>query len=284
MTFAVAIAIALLQGVTELFPISSLGHAVVLPPLLNLGIDQNSDAFLPFLVVLHVGTAAALLLYFWRDWWELFIGIFQGGLDSNGEDRRRLLALLVVATIPAVILGFAFNKPLRRLFGAPEIAAAFLIVNGFLLMLAEHLRKRSLGQAMPSSKLDKLTFGGAVAIGFWQCLAFFPGISRSGATMAGGLLARLNHEQSARFSFLMATPVITGAAVLEVPKILHIPAEHQTIPLSYIAAGGVAAGIAAYLSVAFLMRYFRRHEFQALNPFAFYCIAFGALSLVLLRM
>ncbi len=283
MNFAQAIAIAILQGVTELFPISSLGHAVVLPALFDPSIDLRSEAFLPFLVVLHLGTAIALLLYFWRDWWELFIGIFRGGCDENGEDRRRMLALIVVATIPAVILGFAFEKPLKALFGNPQAAAGFLIANGFLLAIGEFLRKRALARQQPEQRAGKMTFVSALAVGLWQCLAFFPGISRSGATMVGGLLAKLTHEQAARFSFLMATPVIVGAAVLEVPKLLRIGAHETTIPLSTVAAGGVAAGIAAYLSVAFLMRYFRRHDFAALNPFAIYCIAFGALSLVLLR-
>jgi undecaprenyl-diphosphatase len=282
MTFAEAIAIAILQGVTELFPISSLGHAVVLPALLSPNIDLRSPAFLPFLVVLHLGTAAALLLYFWRDWWELFIGIFRGGKDAQGEDRRRLLGLIIVATIPAVILGFAFEKQLRALFGDPKAAAGFLIANGFLLIVGEVLRKRALARDMPSNKPDRMSFLGAMAVGIWQCLAFFPGISRSGATMVGGLLAKLTHEQAARFSFLLATPVIVGAAVLEVPKLLQTLRIEQTIPLSTIAAGGVVAGIAAYLSVAFLMRYFRRHDFAALYPFAIYCIIFGAVSLAML--
>ncbi len=283
MTFAEAIAIAILQGVTELFPISSLGHAVVVPALFAPGIDLRSPAFLPFLVVLHLGTAIALLAYFWRDWWELFIGIFVGGEDAAGEGRRRLLALIVVATVPAVILGFAFEKQLRALFGEPKAAAMFLIANGVLLAVGEILRKRALKRQAPSDKPDRLSFLGAFTIGVWQCLAFFPGISRSGATMVGGLLAKLTHEQAARFSFLMATPVILGAAVLEVPKLLHgASAADAAMPLSTIAAGGVVAAIAAYLSVAFLMRYFRRHDFAALNPFAFYCVAFGAISLAFL--
>jgi undecaprenyl-diphosphatase len=283
MSFVQAIAIAILQGITELFPISSLGHAVVLPALLDPSIDLRSEAFLPFLVVLHLGTAIALLLYFWRDWWELFIGIFRGGQDEAGEDRRRLLALIVVATIPAVILGFAFEKPLKALFGNPQAAAGFLIANGLLLAIGEKLRKRALARQQPEQHAGNLTFIGALAVGIWQCLAFFPGISRSGATMVGGLLTKLTHEQAARFSFLMATPVIAGAAVLEIPKLFHLHGETSGMPPSTVVAGGIAAGIAAYLSVAFLMRYFRRHDFAALNPFAIYCVAFGVLSLVLLN-
>src|SRR6202008_3628089 len=139
MGFAEAIAIAILQGITELFPISSLGHSVVLPALLDSRIDLRSEAFLPFLVFLHLGTAIALLAYFWRDWWELFIGVFSGGKAAGGEDRRRLLALIVVATVPAIVLGFAFEKPLKALFGEPRAAAAFLIANGVLLAVGEFL-------------------------------------------------------------------------------------------------------------------------------------------------
>ena len=282
MTFAEAIAIAILQGVTELFPISSLGHAVLVPALIAPGIDLRSPAFLPFLVVLHLGTAVALLAYFWRDWWELLIGIFVGGKDSSGEGRRRLLALIIVATIPAVILGFAFEKELRALFGEPKAAAGFLIANGVLLAVGEFLRQRAVSRDKLLERPDRISFLGALAVGLWQCLAFFPGISRSGATMVGGLLAKLTHEQAARFSFLIATPVILGAAVLEVPKLLGHATAESSLPLLTIAASGIAAAIAAFLSVAFLMHYFRRHDFAALFPFALYCVFFGSAALVLL--
>lgn len=282
MTFTQAIGIAVIQGITELFPISSLGHAVVLPALFLPNVDLRSPAFLPFLVVLHLGTATALLAYFWRDWLDLIVGVFKGGTAADGENRRRLLALIIAATIPAVILGFAFEKQLKALFGEPKAAAAFLIANGFLLAAGEFLRKRGLAREKTSGKPDRLSFAGAIAIGVWQCLAFFPGISRSGATMVGGLLAKLTHEQAARFSFLLATPVIVGAAVLEIPKLLRSAPGSETMPISTIAVSGAVAGIAAYLSVAFLMRYFRRHEFSALYPFAIYCIAFGAISLAAL--
>jgi undecaprenyl-diphosphatase len=283
MSLAEAIAIAVIQGITELFPISSLGHAVVLPALFLPGVDLLSPDFLPFLVVLHLGTATALLIYFWRDWAELLVGVFFGGRDAEGEDRRRLLWLIVVGTIPAVVLGFAFEKPLRALFGEPKIAAGFLIANGILLAVGEVLRKRALASEGALTKLGSLSFRGALAVGFWQCLAFFPGISRSGATMVGGLLARLTHEQAARFSFLLATPVIVGASVLEIRKLFHGPQSHHTISLTTAAVGGIAAGLAAYASVAFLMRYLRGHDFAALNPFAAYCVVFGAASLYFLN-
>jgi undecaprenyl-diphosphatase len=178
--------IAVLQGITELFPISSLGHAVILPSLLGWRIDQHSADFLPFLVVLHVGTAAALLLYFWRDWIDLGLGLItqQGSLDA--ADARRLLGLIVMATLPAVVVGFVLEKWLRELFGSPVIAALFLIANGFLLFVGDRLRRGDRGRS-----LESLTWKHALMIGCWQCTALLPGISRSGATMVGGLLAGL---------------------------------------------------------------------------------------------
>ena len=135
-----AIVIAILQGATELFPVSSLGHAVVLPALLHWNLDQHAPAFLPFLVMLHLGTATALLGYFWRDWWALLIGVLGPGRCAPGRRSRRVFLLIVIATIPAVIVGFVLEKFFRSLFGAPIVAAAFLIVNGALLLFGEKLR------------------------------------------------------------------------------------------------------------------------------------------------
>ncbi len=276
MTLIQAIIIALLQGVTELFPVSSLGHAVVLPRLLGWDIDQSSNGFLPFLVVLHLGTAVALLAYFWRDW----MGILKAFVGMGpGEERRQqwhLLWLIIVATLPAVVLGFALEKLLKSLFGVPTAAAFFLIVNGGLLFFGERLRQRSTGDR----KLSEMTWLGALLIGFAQSLALIPGISRSGTTMVGGLLMGLHHKESAHFSFLIATPIIIGATVLEVPHLLHGGAAAAFSTAAWIA--GVIAGITAYISTTFLMRYFGRHDFQALDPFAYYCVAFGASSLGIL--
>ncbi|HUN53512.1 MAG TPA: undecaprenyl-diphosphate phosphatase [Candidatus Sulfotelmatobacter sp.] len=269
-----AILYAVLQGVTELFPVSSLGHAVVLPRLLGWSVDQHSPQFLPFLVVLHLGTATALLIYFWRDWLMLLVALIGGGPAEERAGTRRLFVLIVVGTLPAVVIGYAFRKFFGDLFATPAVAAAFLIVNGFVLFAGERLRRR--GQ---SGRLDALTWKGALAIGFWQCTALLPGISRSGATMVGGLLAGLHHEQAARFSFLLATPIIAGAAVLEVPKLLHHSEGASLSELAVLA--GVVAGVTAFASIAFLMRYFRKHDFEALDPFAWYCWIAGAAALAL---
>lgn len=280
MTTLEALAIAVLQGVTELFPVSSLGHAVVLPALLGWSIDQNSPEFLPFLVVLHVGTATALLIYFWRDWLGIVLAVLGLAPVEERAFGRRLFMLIIVATIPAVILGFVLEKWLRTVFGSPVAAASFLIANGILLFVGERLRRRAV-QATGTRNFTELGILDALIVGFWQCTAFLPGISRSGATMVGGLLRGLHHDVAAHFSFLIATPVIFGAAVLELPKLLrHAEGAPGITGLSLLA--GLVAGITAWISTAVLMRYFKRHDFAALDPFAYYCVAFGALSLALL--
>lgn len=273
-----AIVIALLQGTTELFPVSSLGHAVILPALLGWNIDQRGPAFLPFLVMLHVGTAAALLLYFWRDWLALLLGVLGLGDPARAGDSRRLLMLIVVATLPAVVVGFVLEHAVRGLFGSPLVAAAFLAVNGLLLLFGERLRARA---AAPRA-MASMTMTDALTIGLWQCTALVPGISRSGATIVGGLLRGIDHEGAARFSFLIATPIILGATALEVPKLLHGAMPAGTLGIATTAA--VVAGLTALLSTAALMRYFRRHDDWALNPFAYYCLVAGLGSLAYLAL
>ena len=268
-----AVMIAILQGATELFPVSSLGHAVILPSLVNWAIDQRSPEFLPFLVLLHLGTAVALLAYFWRDWLALAQGVLGASGPQRSRESRRTLMLIVVATIPAVVFGFVLEKFVRGLFGSPVVAASFLIVNGVMLLATERLRSRAV-DARPMATLGVVD---AVVIGLWQCLALIPGISRSGATIVGGLLRGVDHAGSAHFSFLIATPIILGATVLEVPKLLHESVPPGVFQTAAIAA--VVAGVVAWLSTAFLMRYFRQHEQAGLNPFGIYCIAFGAVAL-----
>ncbi len=265
-----AILIAILQGATELFPISSLGHAVVVPALFRWPMDQRSPEYLPFLVLLHTGTAAALLIYFWRDWLGLVRGVL--GIDggARGTEARQLLLLIVIATIPAVILGFVFNHFFRALFATPLFACGFLVVNGLLLLFGERLR----GTATRSRPIGTMTAIDALAIGIWQCGALLPGISRSGATIVGGLLRGFDHLESARFSFLIALPIIVGATVLEVPHLLHASVPPGVLQQAVIAA--VVAGVTAWIATALLMRYFSRHDDWALKPFAIYCVVFGA--------
>jgi undecaprenyl-diphosphatase len=277
MTPVQAITIAVVQGATELFPVSSLGHAVLIPWLLGWKFDAEGATFLPFLVMLHVGTACALLVYFRRDWGFLLPGVFGIGSAAQTTQSRRLALLIVLATIPAVIVGGAFEHTLRRLFVSPLFAAGFLLANGLLLLAGEALQRGRTAQLTRRPE-DVLSPRDALVIGCWQCLALLPGLSRSGATMVGGLLRGVDHEKSAHFSFLIAFPVIAAATVLEVPKLLHAPAPSQVMALA--AASSVIAGLVAYASLAFLMRYFRTGGQQTLKPFAYYCLVAGGASLI----
>ncbi len=268
MTDVQAILLAIVQGITELFPISSLAHAVLMPAILHWKVDENDPGFLPFLVVMHLGTATALLLYFWRDWWNFALAVLVRR-GPKAQSERRIFWQVVVATIPAVIVGAVLEKPLRHVFGAPTIVAGVLIANGVLLFAAERLKGRH------ERTLARLRWLDAVVIGLWQCLALIPGFSRSGATMAGGYLAGLDHEDAARFSCLTATPVILAATVYEAPKLLHHGGGFGAVAL----LAGLSAGVVAFLSVAFLMRWFRAHEVRGFDPFAAYCVIAGAGSL-----
>lgn len=276
MSVVQALWLAVLQGFSELFPISSIGHTVLVPKLLGWNIDQQSRTFLPFLVTLHLGTAAALLLFFWRDWLALIgallASVARGKL--SGEPNEHVAWMLVLGTIPAGIVGLFLEAPLRRLFAAPVLAALFLIVNGFIMYAGERLRLQA--PPLKSRGLAALSWRRAVGIGFVQSAALVPGISRSGVTIVAGLLADLEHEAAARFSFLLATPIILAAGLLEVPVLLG-PEGRSMLGIALL--GGVAAGITAWLSVRFLMRYF---TFGRLDPFAYYCWAFGALALIIL--
>jgi undecaprenyl-diphosphatase len=225
--------------------------------------------------MLHLGTATALLLYFWRDWWALFTGVIGIGDGHQVQESRRVFLLIVIATIPAVIVGFFLEKFVRGLFGSPVVAAAFLVVNGVLLMAGERLRGRG-----GHRQLSTLNTTDALVIGCWQCLALIPGISRSGATIVGGLLRGIDHGGSAHFSFLIATPIILGATVLEAPKLMHEHVGLSVLRISVMAA--VVAGVTAFASTVFLMRYFRNHDSWALNPFAYYCFVAGIGSLAVL--
>ena len=279
MTTLQALLIALLQGVTELFPVSSLGHAVIMPALLHWNLDEKGVTFLPFLVMLHVGTAAALLLFFWRDWTALARGAIGASDRLHVQESRHILGLIVVATIPAVVIGYLFERLLRDLFGTPEIAAVFLVVNGLILLAADRLRA-----SFPSNAdrpIASLTIFDAVLIGCWQCLAFLPGISRSGVTMTGGLLRGINHQTAARFSFLIALPVILAATASQALRLHHVHLGLDALKPAIF--GAIVAAVTAWLSTAFLMYYFRDHEARALTPFAVYSVIAGAGSFCILR-
>jgi undecaprenyl-diphosphatase len=286
MSLAQALFMGLLQGATELFPVSSLGHSVLIPSLLHWSFKQSDPSFVPFLVLLHLGTAGALLIIYRTQWVDIiksfFVAAVRGRIETPSE---RLAMLLMVGTIPAAILGVFFETRIKSLFASPYVAAGFLVVNGILTLTFEHLRRRAERRAALGSKTrieqeqsfaeaERISFRAAALVGACQALAFLPGISRSGVTIGGGLLAGLRHQEAARFSFLLATPVILAAGVLEVPQLLA-----SGVPIAEYIAAAVLSGIAAYLSARFLLRYFRSGR---LDPYGWYCIAAGLISLGLL--
>jgi undecaprenyl-diphosphatase len=266
--------LAVLQGVSELFPVSSLGHTVLLPALLRWGIDESSDSFLAFVVVLHLGTALALIVFYRDDWIALtrafFATIVRGRIGDDANERTAWL--LVAGTVPVGVLGVLLESSVKKLFASPIPVSLFLFANGFIMLFGEQLRRR---QHAASRTLPQLQGTDGVLVGFAQSLALLPGISRSGSAIVAGLLRDLRHEDAARYSFLLATPVILAASVLEFPK-LFAPGAHVVLQQAVI--GGLLAGVTAYASVAFLTRYFRHHD---LSPFAWYCLAAGAVSFVL---
>ncbi|MBV8045524.1 MAG: undecaprenyl-diphosphate phosphatase [Paludibacterium sp.] len=267
-----AILFAIMQGISELFPVSSLGHGVILPDLLHWNLDRQDPSFLAFMVMLHLGTALALFIYFYRDWLSLLGGFIRaGGRPVTPESR--LVWLLIAGTVPAGLIGLLLEKKLRALFGSTTFVLAVLIVNGIILIAGDMMRQSGRGRT-----LDELSFFGALKIGLVQALALIPGISRSGVTLIAGLRQGLSYAASARFAFLLATPIIGAAGVLEVPKLLH---EKSQIPLSLALGCGLLSGFFAYLSTWVLMRYFNKHEIQALRPFGWYCIGLGLVGLLL---
>jgi undecaprenyl-diphosphatase len=287
--YAQAIILGLIQGVTELFPVSSLGHSVILPQLFGwtsvVAAQSASESFfLAFLVGLHVATALALA-FFYRDQW---IRIVRGLIESLRHRRietadERLGWLLVFATIPAGIIGLVFEHPLRVLFATPVAAAGFLIVNGFVLLGGEWIRRRAQVRAVVAAheqtptgdrRLDTLDFREAGVVGVAQVFALLAGISRSGITMVAGLVRGLDHEDAARFSFLLATPIILAAGVYKLPDLLGPNGDGVR---GQVLAGSIAAGVAAYLSVRFLSRYFTH---RTLLPFAAYSLVAGSLALI----
>ena len=269
-TYWQAIVLGLLQGVSELFPVSSLGHSVILPSLLGWNIHQNDAYFLAFLVATHLATALVLLGFFWQDWVRIVKGLGRSlrdrGIDPADTDAK-LAWLLILGTIPAGLLGLTLEHKLRSVFASPESASIFLMLNGLLLYGAELLRRRA-----PQTDEDddariakQVGWGGAFGIGAAQALALIPGFSRSGATMGGGLLAGLSNKDAARFAFLLATPIILAAAVLKLPDLFGSTGDGVR---GQALVGALCSAGTAYLSVRFLMRFF---ETNTLLPFAIYC-------------
>jgi undecaprenyl-diphosphatase len=269
----------LLQGVSELFPVSSLGHSVILPKLLGWNIHQKDPYFLTFLVATHLATAIVLLGFFWRDWVRIVRGLGRSLRDREiapDDADAKLGWLLVVGTIPAGILGITLQDQLRSLFASPQYASIFLALNGLLLYGAELLRRRApVTETDDDTRIARtVSWRDSALVGTAQALALIPGFSRSGASMAGGLMVGLSHKDAARFAFLLATPIIGAAAVLKLPDLAGTQGNGVRGPA---AVGAGCAAITAYAAVRFLMRYF---ETNTLLPFAIYCAAVGTATAI----
>ncbi|MGI8749151.1 MAG: undecaprenyl-diphosphate phosphatase [Thermoleophilaceae bacterium] len=322
-----AIVIAIVQGVTELFPVSSLGHSVLVPAWLGGSwetlVTQSSQGesgssfYLAYIVALHCATALALLIFFRADWVRIVRGFFRSLRPTLRERRilaadsdERLAWLIVLATIPVGLTGLALEHTFRTIFAKPTAASAFLLVNGLILLAGERARRRGeqMGETADSStpaaernpvsagsvssatsgrsandvaeayasdvRISRIGYRDTLLIGLLQITALFPGISRSGVTMVGGLWRGLSQEDAARFAFLLATPVILAAGVLKLPSLAGRAGDHIH---GQIAVGFVLTGVTAYITVRFLVRYF---ETRTLTPFAVYSLIAGAASLI----
>jgi undecaprenyl-diphosphatase len=305
LTYAEAIAVGLIQGVTELFPVSSLGHNVLIPALIggsweqDLNVSKPESPYLAFIVGLHVATALAMILYFWRDWLRIIGGFFSSLRDRQiSTADQRLAWLIITATIPVGIAGLLLEHLFRVVFSKPIPTALFLTVNGIVLFTAERLRRRSdassagedASVAPPLSRQEEteaavladrrlatMGFKQVVLLGASQILALLPGISRDGMVTVTGMFRGLSREDAVRFSFLLSAPVILAAGALKIPDLLG--------PLGngirgQVLVGSVLSFIGAYLSVRFLVRYFSKS--RTLTPFAIYCMVAGLGSLIYL--
>jgi undecaprenyl-diphosphatase len=281
-----------MQGVAELFPVSSLGHSVLLPAVVggswsrDLNVSVPESPYLAFIVGLHVATALALLAYFWRDWVRIIKAL--GSSIARREVRtsdQRLAWLLILATIPVGLVGLVAEHWFRTTLAKPNPTAVFLIVNGLILLGAEHLRRRDGVAETPyvderisghesDQRVARLPVLSATLIGATQILALAPGISRSGIATVGGMLRGLSREDAARFSFLLATPVILAAGAL---KLGDLSGPLGNGIRGQVLFGSLLSGVGAYLSVRFLTRYLAN---RSLRPFGVYCIAAGIASLI----
>ena len=284
LTYLQAIVIGLIQGLTELFPISSLGHTVLFPTLF--GWDnivhwqsQPESPWLAFVVMLHVGSAVGLLIYFWRQWIAIIGAFFQTLRKRRIEtSTERLAWLIICATIPVGILGLLLEHPIRVALAKPLTAAIFLIINGCILLAAERYRRRAEVRELAereglnpegARRLDTLELKEAGIIGVAQSTALIAGISRDGVVMTAGLVRGLDNSDAAHFAFLLATPPILAAGLLKFPDLLG---PHGAGVRGPAVVAAVAAAITAIITVHFLTKYFRRGN---LRPFGIYCIVFG---------
>lgn len=281
-TYEQAIIIGLIQGLTELFPISSLGHAILIPAWIGGSfkqfISEENDAYLLITIAMHLASSVALFLVFRKRWVGLIAGSYKAVKSKNYQSTPfRVLGYIVIATIPVGVLGLALDDYFQDIFGKPQYSALFLTVNGLILITAERLSKRDVLHEFHDSDAEidrRVNAKTALAIGFGQSLALFAGISRFGVTMSAGLVRKLNHSVASDFAFLLSLPVILGASVVKLPELFSTDTR---LVLGQILAGSVVSFFATYVSVTFLVRWFKT---KTLYPFAIYCLVFGMISMI----
>jgi undecaprenyl-diphosphatase len=289
LSFFQAVVVGLFQGLTEPFPVSSLGHAVLIPKLFGWNTlvtsETASESFwLAFVVGLHVANALALLVFFWRDWVRIVRAFFDSLAKRRVEtSSERLAWLIIVASIPAGVGGILLEHRLRTLLAKPAAAAAFLMVNGLILLAGERVRRRSSVRELAaregttpegSRRLETLEYKEAAIVGVAQSFALIPGISRDGITMVAGLVRGLDHEDSAKFAFLLATPIILAAGLY---KMHDLVGANGAGVRGQILVGAIITFVTTLVVVRWLMRYFKTNT---LTPFGIYCLVFGLFMLV----
>lgn len=274
--------IGFIQGITELFPISSLGHAILIPAWLGGSfkdfISDENQTYLLISIAMHLASSVALFLVFRKRWQNLVFGSFSALKSRNFQNTQfKVLSYIIIATIPVGILGLAFDDYFQSIFGKPEFSAIFLTINGLILIGAERLSRRDVAHELLDSDAEidhRVNVKSAVVIGFGQSLALFAGISRFGVTMSAGLLSKLNHSVASDFAFLLSLPVILGASIVKLPELFTTDANQL---MGQIIAGSIVSFICTYISVTFLVRWFKT---RTLYPFAIYCLIVGILSFV----
>ena len=281
-TYFQAVIIGFIQGITELFPISSLGHAILIPAWLGGTfkdfISEENRTYLLISIAIHLASSVALFLVFRKRWSNLILGSIRALKVRNFQNTQfKVLSYIVIATIPVGVLGLAFDDYFQSIFGKPEFSAVFLTINGLILIGAERLSRRDVAHELPDSDAEidhRVNVKRSVVIGFGQSLALFAGISRFGVTMSAGLLSKLNHSVASDFAFLLSLPVILGASIVKLPQLFTTDANQL---MGQIAVGSIVSFICTYISVTFLVRWFKT---RTLYPFAIYCLIFGILSLL----
>jgi len=258
LTIVQAVVLGFAQGLREFLPISSSAHLVLVPWFF-----RWADPGLTFDVALHVGTLVAVVLYFWRDWWQLIVNGFTNVRSAKG----RLFWYLAAATVPGAAAGYLLEEKAETVFRSAPLIAVMLIVMGIFLYWADRKSAKNIG-------INNIPFGTSILIGISQALAIIPGVSRSGVTMTTGLLMGMTREGTAKFSFLLSTPIILGAAMVKLP---HVISNSSMITANFM-AGMLVSCLTGIVSIGFLLRYVQTKNFL---PFAWYRFLLGVLVIMM---